>query len=184
SRSGVGLSHHRPDRRAGGARLSRLRRPFAQRDPRRSVAGFARGRGAVLLRVGRGPRRFHSGFPRLAHSRGTFMTLKVGVIGLGFFGSRHAQVYADHPAAELVGVADLDAARVAEVAGHTGATGHTDFRELLARPEIEAVSICLPDRLHETAAIAAAEAGKTILLEKPFAHDAATAGRIVEAVER
>ena len=112
------------------------------------------------------------------------MTLKVGVIGLGFFGSRHAQVYADHPAAELVGVADLDAARVAEVAGHTGATGHTDFRELLARPEIEAVSICLPDRLHETAAIAAAEAGKTILLEKPFAHDAATAGRIVEAVER
>lgn len=112
------------------------------------------------------------------------MSLKVGVIGLGFFGGRHARVYAEHPAAELVGVADLDATRVAEVAGQTGATGYADFRDLLARPDIEAVSICLPDRLHEAAAIAAAEAGKTILLEKPFAHDAATARRIVEAVER
>src|SRR5690606_4209 len=90
----------------------------------------------------------------------------------------------DHPGAELVGVADLDATRVAEISDLTGATGHADYRELLARPELQAISICLPDRLHEEAAIAAAEAGKTILLEKPLAHNAATARRIVAAVER
>ena len=95
-------------------------------------------------------------------------TLKVAVIGLGFFGSRHARVYADHPAAELIGVADLDPARVAEVAAATGAKGFSDFNELLALPDLQAVSICLPDRLHEAAAIAAARAGKAILLEKPF----------------
>ncbi len=111
------------------------------------------------------------------------MTLKVGVIGLGFFGSRHARVFAEHPAAELVGVADLDPARVAEVSSSTGAKGFDDPRELLAS-DIDAVSICLPDRLHEEMAIAAADAKKAILLEKPLAHNADAARRIVGAVER
>jgi predicted dehydrogenase len=110
--------------------------------------------------------------------------LKVGVIGLGFFGGRHARVYADHPSAALIGVADLDSARVAEVADATDARGFADYRALLALPELQAVSICLPDRLHEAAAIAAAEAGKAILLEKPLAHSAVAARRIVDAVER
>ena len=110
--------------------------------------------------------------------------LRVGVIGLGFFGSRHARVYMDHPAAELIGVADLDPTRRAEIAGTTGAEGFADYRQLLALPELQAVSICLPDRLHEEAAIAAADAGKAILLEKPFAHTAAAARRIIAAVEQ
>ena len=110
--------------------------------------------------------------------------LKVGVIGLGFFGSRHARVYKDHPAAELIGVADLDHARLADTVSVTGADGFADYRQLLALPELQAVSICLPDRLHEDAAIAAAEAGKAILLEKPLAHTAEAARRIVSAVER
>jgi predicted dehydrogenase len=110
--------------------------------------------------------------------------LKVGVIGLGFFGSRHARVYRDHPTAELIGVADLDPARVTETAGLTGAAGFADYHDLLALPELQAVSICLPDRLHEDAAIAAALAGKAILLEKPLAHTAEAAQRIVAAVER
>ena len=108
--------------------------------------------------------------------------LKVGVIGLGFFGSRHARVYADHPAAELTGVSDVMPVRVAETAKLTGAKGFDDYHELLAS-EIDAVSICLPDRMHEDAAIAAANAGKSILLEKPLAHTAEVARRIVGAVE-
>jgi predicted dehydrogenase len=110
--------------------------------------------------------------------------LKVGVIGLGFFGSRHARVYRDHPAAELIGVADIDPARVAEAGDLMAAKGFADYREVLAMPELQAVSICLPDRLHEDATIAAAEAGKAILLEKPLAHTAEAARRIVAAVER
>ena len=111
------------------------------------------------------------------------MSLKTGVIGLGFFGSRHARVYFDNPAAELIGVVDRDAIRVAEMTALTGATGYDDYRDLLALPELDAVSICLPDTLHEEAAVAAARAGKTILLEKPLAHDAAVARRILHAVE-
>jgi len=111
-------------------------------------------------------------------------TLKVGVIGLGFFGSRHARIYADHPAAELIAVCDRDPARVRLAAEETGARGFEDFRALLTLPGIDAVSICLPDRLHEDAAIASAEAGKTILLEKPLAHESGAARRILAAVEK
>ena len=111
------------------------------------------------------------------------MTLRIGVIGLGFFGSRHARVFAEHPAAELVAVCDQDATRASDLARQLGAEAYGDFQLLLARGDIDAVSICLPDRLHEDAAIAAARAGKTILLEKPLAHSAEVAGRIVGAVE-
>lgn len=110
------------------------------------------------------------------------MSLHVGVIGLGFFGARHARIYADHPAAELVAVCDSDAGRLRPFA-EAGVRTFEDFHAMLAAPGLEAVSICLPDRMHEAAAIAAAEAGKAILLEKPFAHDAATARRIIDAVE-
>lgn len=112
------------------------------------------------------------------------MSLKVGVIGLGFFGSRHARIYAEHPAACLVGVCDRDPARVAEASATLGTRGFSGFDELLALPELDAVSICLPDRLHEAVAVAAAKAGKAILLEKPVAHDTATARRIIAAVEQ
>ena len=110
-------------------------------------------------------------------------TLNVGVIGLGFFGSRHARVYADHPAARLQAVCDRDAGMLEAAIAATGAQGFDDFRALLARPDLDAVSICLPDRLHEEATIVAAEAGKTILLEKPFAHSVAAARRIMDVVE-
>lgn len=110
--------------------------------------------------------------------------LKVGVIGLGFFGSRHARVYKDHPVADLIGVAEIDPARLADTVGVTGAQGFADYRDLLTLPGLQAVSICLPDRLHEEAAIAAARAGKAILLEKPLAHTAEAARRIVAAVEQ
>jgi predicted dehydrogenase len=110
-------------------------------------------------------------------------SLKVGVIGLGFFGSRHASIYADHPLAELVAVCDSNPSLATQVSSRTGARAFTDIDELLALPELDAVSICLPDRLHEDAAVAAAKAGKAILLEKPLAHEAAAARRIVAAVE-
>jgi predicted dehydrogenase len=109
--------------------------------------------------------------------------LRVGVIGLGWFGERHARVYAQIPNARLAAVCDVDMARAARIAAATGAEPYADFAVLLSRSDIDAVSICLPDRLHLDAALAAASAGKAILLEKPLAHDSATARRIVEVVE-
>jgi predicted dehydrogenase len=111
------------------------------------------------------------------------MVLRIGVIGLGFFGSRHARILAAHPAAKLVAVCDRDPDARRRAAGEFGIQAYEDFGQLLDHPGLEAVSICLPDRSHEQAAIAAATAGKTMLLEKPLAHNAEAARRIVEAVE-
>lgn len=110
--------------------------------------------------------------------------LRVGVIGLGFFGERHARIYHALPHAELVAVCDTDAERAARVGRALDAAVLTDAGVLLARDDIDAVSICLPDRLHTDVAIAAAEAGKAMLLEKPLAHDYEHAKRIVAAVEK
>lgn len=105
-------------------------------------------------------------------------TLGVGVIGLGFFGSRHASLHARHPATDLRAVCDVNPAAAEAVAAATGAEAMSDALALLARPDIDAVSICLPDRAHEAVAVAAARAGKAVLLEKPMAHTAAAARRI------
>jgi predicted dehydrogenase len=109
--------------------------------------------------------------------------LRVGVIGLGYFGERHSRVYHSLGQVHLVAVCDRDAPRAAKLAGELGAEAYGDFRQLLARPDIDAVSICMPDREHTEAAVAAAAAKKAILLEKPLAHDAMHARTIVDAVE-
>jgi len=109
--------------------------------------------------------------------------LKVGVIGLGFFGARHARVYIEHSATELIGVCDKDINQTAAVKSMRGGRFFESYHDLLALPGLDAVSICLPDRLHEDVAVAAAKAGKFILLEKPLAHTTAAAYRIIKAVE-
>jgi predicted dehydrogenase len=109
--------------------------------------------------------------------------LRVGVIGLGWFGQRHSRVYHELPTAELVGVCDVNEDRSSAIAAQTGAQPYSNFDALLSRSDLDAVSICLPDRHHRGAALSAAKARKAILLEKPLAHDAATAREIVAAVE-
>lgn len=69
--------------------------------------------------------------------------LRVSVIGLGFFGVRHDRVHADHPAAELIGVADLDPARVSGVAGMTGALGLPITTSCSPCPALHGASLCL-----------------------------------------
>lgn len=108
------------------------------------------------------------------------MTKRFGVIGLGNWGRLHARVYADEPGAVLAAVCDLDPSR----AGGLGAERvHTDFRALLADPTIDAVSIALPDFAHREVAVAAAQAGKAILLEKPLATTEDDAKAIVAAAD-
>jgi len=109
--------------------------------------------------------------------------LNVGVIGLGYFGSRHARIHAYHPAVDLKAVCDLNPDTAVSVASITGADAMTDPMALLAREDIEAVSLCLPDRQHEAVAVAAARAGKAILLEKPMAHTTVAARQIAQTVE-
>lgn len=110
--------------------------------------------------------------------------LRMGVVGLGFMGSLHARLWHELPNTELVAVADLDPATGEPLARKYGCAFHADPAELLARADIDAVSIVTPDRHHVAPAIAAAAAGKHILLEKPMAHTGAAAAEIAAAVEQ
>jgi len=113
----------------------------------------------------------------------TKSALRLGVIGLGFMGSLHARLWHELPHADLIAVADIDEAAGKALGSRLGCAFHADYADLLARDDIDAVSIVTPDRLHVAPAVHAARAGKHILLEKPMAHDSAAAAEIAAAVE-
>jgi predicted dehydrogenase len=93
-----------------------------------------------------------------------------GVIGTGVWGETHLKAYASAPRVRLVAACDKDEQCGRQRATQYGAESFTtDYRELLANPDIKAVSIVTPDFLHREIAVAAAEAGKHVLIEKPMA---------------
>jgi predicted dehydrogenase len=93
-----------------------------------------------------------------------------GVIGVGTWGELHARVYSTTPGVRLAAVCDTRVERAQQIGEACGASKvYHDYHELLADPEVQAVSIVLPDFLHRDAAVAAARAGKHILVEKPLA---------------
>jgi predicted dehydrogenase len=103
---------------------------------------------------------------------------------VGNWGELHARVYASTPGARLAAICDLNAERAREVSERLGSVPvYTDYREMLADPNVQAVSIVLPDMLHREAAIAAAQAGKHLLLEKPLATTEADCLAIIQAAE-
>ncbi len=105
-----------------------------------------------------------------------------GVIGAGTWGERHAAAYAYRPDVERALVCDLDEARAKQVAERHGAKGWTsDYREVLARADIEAVSVVTPDFAHREIAEAAARAGKHILCEKPLATTVEDCRAVIDA---
>lgn len=105
-----------------------------------------------------------------------------GVIGAGLQGSTHISVASLAPNATLMAVCDLneETARAAALK-HGARHVFTDWHDLLALDEIEAVSIALPDHLHREVTVAALEAGKHVLLEKPMATSVEDAEAMVEA---
>jgi len=111
--------------------------------------------------------------------------VKVGVIGAGLFGETHASVYSELPDVELVAVADVRADRAKEVAGKCGAKSYyDDWRRLVERDDIDAVSVVTPESMHREPVIEAANAGKHILVEKPIATTLGDADAMISAVER
>ena len=107
--------------------------------------------------------------------------LRVGVIGVGFGATVHIPAFQSE-GLEVVAVAARREARAREAAAQFGiprATG--DWRELVASPEIDVVSIVSPHGLHREMAVAALEAGKHVLCEKPTALNAAEARAMRDA---
>jgi len=112
-------------------------------------------------------------------------TLKIGIIGVGSISNLHLQSYVANPRVELIGVHDLNLERAQEMAAQYGAPRvYATLAELLGDPEIDAVSVCTWNDSHAEVAIAALEAGKHVLVEKPLSKSVAEAEAIAEAVSR
>jgi predicted dehydrogenase len=96
-------------------------------------------------------------------------TTKVGLLGGGGIVDAHIRgyrAYADD--IEVIAVADVADETARRRAADLGAAAYTDYRQMIVETEIDAVDICLPHHLHAEAIIAAAQAGKHILCEKPL----------------
>ena len=108
--------------------------------------------------------------------------IKYGVIGLGWFGEKHLEALSAIPNVELHALCTRNPARLAEVAAKFGSKKtFTDYAQMLADPELEAVSIVTMWDQHTAPAIAALEAGKHVFLEKPMASTVADCDKIVAA---
>jgi predicted dehydrogenase len=90
-----------------------------------------------------------------------------GLLGAGLIAPFHAKALQASARTRLVGATDVDAARLAKLAGDFGCKAYENFERMLADPEVEAVNILTPNHLHYGAVLAAAQAGKHILVEKP-----------------
>ncbi|MGH8942895.1 MAG: Gfo/Idh/MocA family protein [Acidimicrobiia bacterium] len=113
-------------------------------------------------------------------------TFGYGIIGCGWVASAHAWGVAAgaEDGVRLLAVSDLDLDRATEIAERFDAgTTYQDYRDVLARDDITAVSICLPDYLHHQVVIEAAEAGKHVLCEKPLAMSASQADEMIAACD-
>ena len=93
------------------------------------------------------------------------------VVGAGFLGARRAAAIAAVRGSKLVAVCDLDGTAANSVAARHGAEAVENFQEALKRPDIDAVVIATPHSYHFPQALAALEAGKHVLCEKPLAID-------------
>jgi predicted dehydrogenase len=111
--------------------------------------------------------------------------VRLGIIGTGQIGKHHLGQYREIPEAEIVAVADLRADEAKRVAReHNVPSVYTDYRELLARDDVDAVDVCLHNRLHAPVTIAALEAGKHVYCEKPMAATFAEAQAMYDAAQR
>jgi predicted dehydrogenase len=113
------------------------------------------------------------------------MTIRVGLIGCGGIMTAHLRGWkAVEGRAQVVATADVDRARAEQRAAEVGgAKVFTDYHEMLTHADLDAVDISLPHYLHREAIVAAAEAGKHMIAEKPLCLTWQEAEEIIRAVE-
>lgn len=116
--------------------------------------------------------------------------INVGVIGMGWQGPGNTKSFLASPDCQVVAACDIDADHLQAAVKmindnyeNQDCKGYHDYRELLARDDIDAVMIAVPDHWHEVVATEAAARKKDIYCEKPLAHTIAEQQSIVRAVE-
>ena len=117
--------------------------------------------------------------------------INLGVIGMGWQGPGNTDAFLNLPDCQVVAACDIDAnhlqaavKKVNDAYGNEDCKGYHDYRELLARDDIDAVMIAVPDHWHEIVATEAARRKKDIYAEKPLAHTIAEQQSIVRAVQQ
>ena len=110
------------------------------------------------------------------------MTVRVGVIGVGYLGRLHAQKLSSFDDVRFAGVCDADSARGKAVAGECATSFFDSHRRLLA--EVDAVTIAVPTTAHYRVAMDAMRAGVHVLLEKPIAAAVREARALVREAEK
>ncbi len=115
----------------------------------------------------------------------------LGCIGVGWQGGSNLKDFLEDPNVQVVAVCDIDADHLQEAKrtvdakyGNDGCATYHYYEELIARPDIDALSLGLPDHWHAIPAIAGARAGKDIFGEKPLAQNWAEARAMADAVKR
>lgn len=113
-------------------------------------------------------------------------TVKIGLIGCGrIVQIAHLQALIAVPHTRVVALAEPDEGRLQEASARVpGAARFTDYRQLLADADVDAVVVTLPPELHADAAVAAFEAGRHVYLEKPIATSMRDAQRVVTTWKR
>ena len=117
--------------------------------------------------------------------------INIGMVGYGFMGRTHANAFAQAPhffdlpcEPVLKAACARDPARLDAYANQWGfETTETDWRKLIERDDIDLIDIASPNDTHKDIAIAAAQAGKMVMCEKPLGRNAAESGEMVKAVE-
>jgi myo-inositol 2-dehydrogenase/D-chiro-inositol 1-dehydrogenase len=113
------------------------------------------------------------------------MSLRFGLIGYGLWGRHHARAIAQAPGATLAAIAcRTPETAAAATRDFPGVPVHLDYRALLARGDVDAVDVVVPNALHAEVGVAALEAGKDVLLEKPLAPTLEGCDRLIAAARR
>ena len=111
--------------------------------------------------------------------------IRFGIIGAGMIGPFHAEAISQLDEAELIGVATTREKTAKPFAEKFGAkVWYTDYHKLLRREDIDVVNICTPPFLNEEIAVAAARAGKHVIVEKPMAINLTEADRMITACRK
>ncbi|MBN2309211.1 MAG: Gfo/Idh/MocA family oxidoreductase [Candidatus Hydrogenedentes bacterium] len=113
--------------------------------------------------------------------------IAMGFIGLGGRGTGGMRTFLGLDDAQVVAVCDVDRGTregARDLAKLPEGAAYSDFRELLARPDVDAVQIATPDHWHVLPAIAAAKSGRDVYCEKPLSNTIAEGRALVDAVER
>lgn len=106
-----------------------------------------------------------------------------GIIGTGTAGAFHADAISKLPSAQLRAVTDIDFAKAKDFASRNGCVVEPTVDDLLARRDIDVVSVCVPSGLHAEVGISAAHAGKHLVIEKPIDVRLDAADRLIAATE-